>query len=282
MSNAEYTRQMLASGEFTEDASGNISAGSTRVGRRSRSNPGKVRPASSFNPAGSYTRQPLRGVEAGVENLVDEMDRSARRALESSSPSRRMKRIGVDAANCFAIGVQEGLANNGITTGGTRGPRRATRPQGPAAKLSQIQQGMPASPQVLAAGQQQLNNMKQSSERLSKMNNAIMGGTFALTSLAGAGTMAGGTIGSLSSKVMKYSGLLFGLMSVTQLLTQTKVLELATSRASTAGLLVGNVATKKMAFNSSLFSGGIKKLLPNLLNFAKVIGRFFMALKSKC
>ena len=274
MSNAEYIRQMLASGEFTEDVSGNVSAGGTRVGRRSKSNLNKVRPASSFNPAGSYTRQPLRGVEAGVENLVDQMDKSARRALESSSPSRRMKRIGVDAANGFAIGVQEGLANNGITTGGTRGSRRATRPQGPAAKLSQIQAGMPASPQLLAAGQQQLNNMKQSSERLSKMNNALMGGTFALTSLAGAGTMAGGTIGSLSSKVMKYSGLLFGLMSITQLLTQTKVLELATSRASTAGLLVGNVATKKMAFNSTLFSGGIKRLLPNLLSFGKIIARF--------
>jgi TP901 family phage tail tape measure protein len=274
MSNAEYVRQMIASGEFTEDASGSISAGGTKVGRRSRSNPGKVRPASSFNPAGSYTRQPLRGVEAGVENLVDEMDKSARRALESSSPSRRMKRIGVDAANGFAIGVQEGLANNGITTTGRRGSRRATRPQGPAAKLSQVQEGMPASPQVLAAGQQQLNNMKQSSERLSKMNNAIMGGTFALTSLAGAGTMAGGTIGNLSSQVMKYSGLLFGLMSVTQLLTQTKVLELARSKASTVGLLATNAATGKMAFNSTLFSGGIKKLLPNLLNFGKIIARF--------
>jgi TP901 family phage tail tape measure protein len=274
MSNAEYVRQGVASGEFTEDASGNISAGNTRVGRRSKSNPGKVRPASSFNPAGSYTRQPLRGVQAGVENLVDEMDKSARKALESSSPSRRMKRIGVDAANGFAIGVQEGLANNGITTTGRKGSRRATRPQGPAAKLSEIQAGMPTSPQVLAAGQQQLNSMKQSSERLSKMNNAIMGGTFALTSLAGAGTMAGGTIGSLSSQVMKYSGLLFGLMSVTQLLTQTKVLELARTRANTAGLLVANAATGKMGLQTGLFSGGIKKLLPNLLNFGKIIARF--------
>jgi TP901 family phage tail tape measure protein len=274
MSNAEYVRQKIASGEFTEDASGNISAAGTRVGRRSKSNPGKVRPASSFNPAGSYTRQPLRGVQAGVENLVDEMDKSARKALESSSPSRRMKRIGVDAANGFAIGVQEGLASNGITTTGRKGSRRATRPQGPAAKLSEIQAGMPTSPQVLAAGQQQLNSMKQSSERLSKMNNAIMGGTFALTSLAGAGTMAGGTIGSLSSQVMKYSGLLFGLMSVTQLLTQTKVLELARTRANTAGLLVANAATGKMGLQTGLFSGGIKKLLPNLLNFGKIIARF--------
>ena len=29
-----------------------------------------------------------------------------------------------------------------------------------------------------------------------------------------------------------------------------------------------------MAFNSTLFAGGIKKLLPNLFNFGKVIARF--------
>jgi TP901 family phage tail tape measure protein len=196
--------------------------------------------------------------QAGLTDLyVESRDRK--------SPHRLAAQDGKDDANAY---------NNASTTTVRKGPRRATRPQGPGTTLSQVAAGMPASPQVLAAGQQQLNNMRQSSERLSKMNNAIMGGTFALTSLAGAGTMAGGTIGSLSSQVMKYSGLLFGLMSVTQLLTQTKILELAKSRASAAGMLVGNVATQKMAFNSTLFSGGIKKLLPNLLNFGKIIARF--------
>ena len=196
--------------------------------------------------------------EAGLTDLyVESRDRQ--------SPHRLAAQDGKDDANAY---------NNASTTTVRKGSRRATRPQGPGTTLSQVQAGMPASPQVLAAGQQQLSNIRQSSERLSRMNNALMGGTFALTSLAGAGTMAGGTIGSLSSQVMKYSGLLFGLMSVTQLLTQTKVLELAKTRASTAGMLVGNVATQKMAFNSTLFSGGIKKLLPNLLNFGKIIARF--------
>ena len=204
-------------------------------------------------------------------------------AAGTASPSKKTKKIGEDIGRGLEEGMnsrQDDVARAGTTlansaVGGVKDiPFRAPGQPAPSVKLSKIQEAMPASPQVLAAGQQQLNNIKQSSERLSKMNNALMGGTFALTSLAGAGTMAGGTIGSLSSQVMKYSGLLFGLMSVTQLLTQTKVLELATSRASTAGLLVGNVATKKMAFNSTLFSGGIKKLLPNLLNFGKIIARF--------
>ena len=110
--------------------------------------------------------------------------------------------------------------------------------------------------------------------RLDSMNKVLMTGTFALTSLAGAGSMAGGKLGELSQAVFKYSGLLFALMSITQLLTQAKITELAASRASAAGLLVGNVATKKMMFNSTLFAGGLKKLIPNLLNFGKVLLRF--------
>ena len=249
MSNAEYIRQMLASGEFTEDASGNIVAGNTRVGRRSRSNPGKVRPASSFNPAGSYTRQPLRGVQAGVENLVDEMDKSARKALESSSPSRRMKRIGVDAANGLVIGVQEGLANNGITTTGRKGPRRATRPQGPAATLSQVASGMPASPQVIAAGQEQLNKIRETSAKLGRMNNAVMGGMFALTSLSGVASMAGGNLGKLSEIVFQISGPMFALSSIIQMFTGTKILTLLSKfklgfGLASAGLIAGVVAIK--------------------------------------
>jgi TP901 family phage tail tape measure protein len=249
MSNAEYIRQMLASGEFTEDASGNIVAGNTRVGRRSESNPGKVRPASSFNPAGSYTRQPLRGVQAGVENLVDEMDKSARKALESSSPSRRMKRIGVDAANGLVIGVQEGLANNGITTTGRKGPRRATRPQGPAATLSQVASGMPASPQVIAAGQEQLNKIKETSAKLGRMNNAVMGGMFALTSLSGVASMAGGNLGKLSEIVFQISGPMFALSSIIQMFTGTKILNLLSKfklgfGLASAGLIAGVVAIK--------------------------------------
>jgi hypothetical protein len=109
---------------------------------------------------------------------------------------------------------------------------------------------------------------------MNSLNTALMGGTFALSALSGVTSMAGGTVGNLSSQVMKYSGLLFGLMSITQLLTQTKVVELARTKANTAGLLAVNAATGKMGLQSGLFSGGIKKLLPNLLNFGKIIARF--------
>ena len=244
MSNAEYIRQMLASGEFTEDASGNISAGGTRVGRRSKSNLNKVRPASSFNPAGSYTRQPLRGVEAGVENLVDQMDKTARRALESSSPSRRMKRIGVDAADGLAIGVQEGLANNGITTPGRRGGRRATRPQGP--PISAIAAGIPVDTNAI---KEHSTKLKDASQRLSRMNGAVMAGMFALTSLSGVAQMAGGNLGKLSEIIFQISGPMFALSSIIQMFTGEKILSLLSKfklgfGLASAALIAGVVAIK--------------------------------------
>jgi hypothetical protein len=71
--------------------------------------------------------------------------------------------------------------------------------------------------------------------KLDSMNKGLMAGTFALA-LAGAGSMAGGKLWRLSQAIFKYSGLLFGLMSVTQLLTQQQFISLAAKRAETAGL----------------------------------------------
>jgi hypothetical protein len=124
------------------------------------------------------------------------------------------------------------------------------------------------------AVKKQQERMSITNQRMNSLNTALMGGTFALSALSGVASMAGGTMGNLSSQVMKYSTLLFALMSITQLLTQTKVVELARTRGMTAGLLATNAATGKMGLQSGLFSGGIKKLLPNLLNFGKIIGRF--------
>jgi hypothetical protein len=65
---------------------------------------------------------------------------------------------------------------------------------------------------------------KTSQQRINSMNSAFMAGTFALTSLAGAGSMAGGALGSVSQKIMQFSGLIFGLSSIIQLLTGEKII----------------------------------------------------------
>jgi TP901 family phage tail tape measure protein len=295
MSNAEYVRQMLASGEFTEDASGNIVAGNTRVGRRSRSNPGKVRPASSFNPAGSYTRQPLRGVEAGVESLVDQMDKSARKVLESSSPSRRMKRIGVDAANGLVVGVQEGLANNGITTGG-RGSRRATRPQGPAPRS-----GVPfADPAILSMAYQenvmrdkvrnQARSMQTANIRMDKLNKAFMSGTFALSALSGVASMAGGNLGKFSEILFQISGPMFALSSILQLFTGQKIVSLLTKLGGLklgligAGLIalgIGIKLTNDARKKELEYINGLSNAMKTTTEQVKTLGDFFGVVPTK-
>jgi TP901 family phage tail tape measure protein len=300
MSNAEYVRQMLASGEFTEDASGNIVAGNTRVGRRSRSNPSKVRPASSFNPAGSYTRQPLRGVEAGVESLVDQMDKSARKVLESSSPSRRMKRIGVDAANGLIVGVQEGLANNGITTGG-RGSRRATRPQGPASVLSQVAANMPGislsqvtsqartNKEKLLAMQQQ-RSMAIMNQRMDRLNKGFMSGTFAISALSGVASMAGGNLGKFSEILFQISGPLFALSSVIQLLSGQKILSVFQSLGSLklgligAGIIalgVGIKLTNDARKRELEYINGLSNAMKTTTGQVKTLGEFFSVVPTK-
>jgi TP901 family phage tail tape measure protein len=219
--------------------------------------------------------------------VTDQAVLATAQAAGTNSPSRKTIPIGEDIAR----GLQVGMANQqdevaasgqalgsaavgGTQSGGNRQPRRVTRPQGePARILSSETSSAAISPAMKNAIDTEVTARKTSAQRIDSMNKGLMAGTFALTSLAGAGSMAGGTIGNLSQQVMKFSGLLFALMSVTQLLTQTKIAELVANRAAVAGLLVQNVQTKAFSKTPGLFAGGIKKLLPNLLRFGGMILR---------
>jgi len=218
----------------------------------------------------------------------------ARQGAAAASPSKKTIPIGQDIARGLEVGMadrQDDVARAGTTlanaaVGGVKGAvppvtfQAAGQPAVVAKNAPRV--GVPINDLNAAykenemrdavRKQQQITSV--TNQRMNSLNTALMGGTFALSALSGVASMAGGTMGNLSSQVMKYSGLLFGLMSITQLLTQTKIVELARTRANTAGLLVANAATGKMGIQSGLFSGGIKKLLPNLLNFGKIIGRF--------
>jgi len=78
------------------------------------------------------------------------------------------------------------------------------------------------------------NEVKRTTTNLTSLNNKLMGASFGLTTLASMGSMAGGTLGKVSNQLMKYSGILFGLMSVTQLMTKQALLNLTVERAKMA------------------------------------------------
>jgi len=169
-------------------------------------------------------------------------------AAQTQSPSKRTIPIGEDIARGLQVGMANqtdettaagaNLANaavSGTQSGGRRGNRRAVRPQGPpSATVSQIVNQSAMGAATKQALDNEIAARKTMQQRLSSMNNVLMSGTFALTSLAGAGSFASGTLGDLSQQIFKYSGLLFGLMSITQLLTQAKITELAATRMSAA------------------------------------------------
>jgi TP901 family phage tail tape measure protein len=272
---------------LTPEQNAALPAGFSRGSKGGRITPGATSYGRGSKIVGSFRNAPL--AQESVAN-VDAAIAATAQAAGTASPSKKTIPIGEDIARGLEVGMQNrqddvamagqelgAAAVSGTQSGGARQPRRATRPEGePARILSSETSSAAISPAMKDAIDAEVTARKTSAQRLDSMNKGLMAGTFALTSLAGAGSMASGPLGNLSQQVMKYSGLLFALMSVTQLLTQAKFAELVANRAATAGLLVQNVQTKAFSKTPGLFAGGIKKLLPNLLRFggmfAKLLG----------
>lgn len=206
---------------------------------------------------------------------------------ETKSPSKKAIKVGEDIGRGLEIGMESKVddvqrsgqqlgtaATAGTQSGAVKsGPRKSSAPQG-----SPLSKGIAISDPALLEMAYQENMMRdkikeQSSkmqvmnERMDNLNKGLMGGTFALTSLASAGSFAGGTLGNLSQEVMKFSGLLFGLMSVTQLLTQTKMAELIATRAGLAKSAAANAMAAGPMF------GGLSKALSGRAGLVGIIAR---------
>jgi hypothetical protein len=215
---------------------------------------------------------------------------------QTKSPSKKAIKVGQDIGRGLEVGMESkvddvqrsGQQLGTAAAGGAKsGARKVSAPQG-----SPLSRGIAISDPALLSMAYQENTMRDKlktqakntevmNERMDKLNKGLMGGTFALMSLASAGSMASGPIGDLSQQVMKYSGLLFGLMTITQLLTQAKISELVATRASAAaGIMQGlgkNAAGKQIGASvSGLFAkgGGFAGFGKNLLTAGKFALRF--------
>jgi TP901 family phage tail tape measure protein len=207
-----------------------------------------------------------------IEQIAKEDAVAYKKAIESAKPedmyvqSRDRKsphplaaKDGADDAVAY-----EKAKRNKLLTYGTTGPVSAIdksirrnnekRLKDLSANMS-VTGGMLGAYGLGSAGAEQTKQVKRSTANLQNMNNALMSGTFALTSLSAMGSMAGGKIGDLSQQVMKYSGTLFALMSVTQLLTQTKITELAATRLS-----IARSATANAMAAGPMFGGASKSI----------------------
>ena len=205
-----------------------------------------------------------RGLEVGMANRQDDVEKSGSNlsaaAVKGTQNSRRV------------ASRPEGAPTR---TPGKRVRRTSSRPEGaPGANLSAVVANMPMSPQIQQAVIAEAKARESATQKMQRLDRSLMGASFAISSLSGMASMSGGKLGEMSGTISKVTGAMFALQAVTGLLTQSNLISLAQKRAETVGLIAGNVATKKMGLNTSLFSGGIKKLLPNLLRFGGIIAKF--------
>ena len=219
----------------------------TRAVRQPFANSPEFVPKTDLRGSGSYrgtisnyvTQETIRKNEEHAKRLADAAIASTAKAAGTQSPSKRTIPIGEDIARGLEVGManrQDDVALAGsqlsqAATGGTsRGSRRASfRPQGAPGNI-----GI-SDPALLAMAYQE-NAMRDKlkaqaasthvmTQRMDKLNKGFMAGTFALSSLSGVASMAGGNLGKFSQIIFQLTGPLFALSSIIQLLTGNKIMQ---------------------------------------------------------
>jgi TP901 family phage tail tape measure protein len=217
-------------------------------------------------------------------SVSDEVVKETARAAGTQSPSRRTIPIGQDIAR----GLEQGMLNRiddvgrvagqlgqtAVTESGLIIPANAGRT--PSSTSSSGSAGGIIPPKTTNPGpaddenrarQQNTKAIMSGTDRLQNMNRLMMSGSFALTSLAGAGSFAGGRLGELSNNIFKVSGLLFGLQAIIQLLTDQML----------ASLIANRLAVAKQAAAFASYGTGISGragLLGKIGQLAVGIGKF--------
>jgi len=291
--NTDYIRAGLASGEFTQTG-GNIYAGGVPIARESQSQPGKLRPASSFNPAGSYTRQEFR---SQPRQVVDTLVNETKLAAGTQSPSRRTIPIGEDIARGLSVGMMnqaDDVAQVGeqVGAGAVRGVSRGVRTKGPitpgkdfevektrnGVSIGQVANAAIISQATKNSAEDMVKSARSFQDRMTSLNRTIMGGTFALGSLSGLASLSGGKLGEFAGTISKLNLAMFALMSVTQLLTQTQFTALAANRLAIAQSAVkmakggGGIAAMPGLIGKSGFVGALSRAVLFIGKFLGPIG----------
>jgi TP901 family phage tail tape measure protein len=241
--------------------SGRIDSSSTNKNR-------KFNGVGKFNPNQVTTA----GSELGILAIT-----GLASGTQSASDSKKATQEGNNVVGGFVHAIEAGkddanmagqqLGNAGVdglktasqsSRGVTLNTRRATRPQGaPTANVDGV-----APTQTVA----------KTAKNLDGLNQKLMGASFALTSLAGIGSMFGGNIAKLSSVVFNLSGAMFGLMTVTQLMTKTNFAKLASDRIDLASNAMRAMNIASLASGAGPIKGFLPKLGQLAVGLGKLIG----------
>jgi TP901 family phage tail tape measure protein len=283
----------VAPGAIVPGVPGQASSGGvmiTGVSGKQRKVRGKGDNLKARVPGGMGTYSAIAAAEA--TDLTNDLIVATARAAGTQSPSKKTIPIGEDIARGLEVGMsnrKDDVATAGSNLGKaatqstSRGARTGVISPDQPYKIEKTRGGVtvgevagraPISPDIKQKAIENAKITQTATDRLKGLDRNIMGASFAISSLSALASMSGGALGNMAGVISKVTGALFALQAITGLLTQTNMLALVQKRAEASGLIAGNVLTKKMGLNTTLFSGGIKKLLPNLLNFGKVLARF--------
>ena len=177
-----------------------------------------------------------------ARSVVESALEQAATTAQVASPSKRTIKIGEDIASGLSVGMKQGepgvrqsaqrLSN--VAVGGVRNIPFSNKPAG-SAPMSTVAANLPVTTEELNNSFKNVSTRAtQFDAKMSTLNAKLMGGSFALTGLTTALSFMDGGVGKFSGTIAKVSGAMFALMTVTQLLTQTKIAQLASDRLSLA------------------------------------------------
>jgi TP901 family phage tail tape measure protein len=198
---------------------------------------------------------------ASMQRLMVALERKA----ETASASKRTRRLGRNIIEGAVLGMRDGeaalqaeavrvadiatmsktsLYGTGPVTAVQKSMRRQQQ------KLSMSDTGaMAIGSTTRSAAEGQQRSYAASADKLNKFNGALMGGMFALSSLSGMASMAGGSLGKFAGIVFQISGPLLAVSSILQMFTGEKMISLLSKFRfafgwGTAALIAGTIAIK--------------------------------------
>jgi TP901 family phage tail tape measure protein len=232
-----------------------------------------------------------------LKNAIDEAEasgvalgqaavKSISKGAKTASPSKDTIKTGEDVGKGLEIGMQsrkDEVAAIGSDLGktATQSTSRGAKSAGPitpgqpfniqktqgGVTVGQVAAGAPISPDIKEKVVEQARVTQTATDRLRNLDRNIMGASFAISSLSGIASMSGGALGRMAGTISKVTGAMFALQAITGLLTQTKLLEHAATRANVVAQGMGAAGFKGLLV-------GVAGFGKKLLTIAKFLGRF--------
>lgn len=252
-------------------------------------------------------KQAMQTMQAQGRAIADKAIKATAVAAQVASPSRRTIAIGKDIAAGLKVGMEQGsdavikggaalsdkaikatqsrvaLYGEGPIDPGQKSLRRQLEKQQRQVRIGDLAANASVSQQTLSVAKQNAATLQQANARMASLNKAFMAGTFALTTLSGMASMAGGNLGKFADIIFQISGPIFALSSIIQMITGSKILEfigkfkvgLGLGSLALAGVIGGYKLISSSMEKHRMQLEGLSDAMKSTAEQAKFLGDFF-------